>query len=49
MDRRFRWLAVALTCALAGTAHAQPLTGTLKKIKDTGIVSLGIRESSVPL
>lgn len=29
MDRRFRWLAVALTCALAGTAHAQALTGTL--------------------
>ncbi|MBN3797163.1 glutamate/aspartate ABC transporter substrate-binding protein [Burkholderia sp. Ac-20392] len=48
MDRRLRWLAVALTCALAGTAHAQALTGTLKKIKDTGVVSLGIRESSVP-
>ncbi len=48
MDRRFRWLAVALACALAGTAHAQALTGTLKKIKDTGVVSLGIRESSVP-
>ncbi|VWB17216.1 glutamate/aspartate ABC transporter substrate-binding protein [Burkholderia lata] len=48
MDRRLRWLAVALSCALAGTAHAQALTGTLKKIKDTGIVSLGIRESSVP-
>ncbi|PXX41140.1 glutamate/aspartate transport system substrate-binding protein [Burkholderia pyrrocinia] len=48
MDRRFRLLAVALSCALAGAAHAQALTGTLKKIKDTGIVSLGIRESSVP-
>ena len=48
MDRRLRWLAVALSCALAGTAHAQALTGTLKKIKDTGVVSLGIRESSVP-
>ncbi|MEK2603997.1 glutamate/aspartate ABC transporter substrate-binding protein [Burkholderia arboris] len=48
MDRRFRWLAVALSCALAGAAHAEALTGTLKKIKDTGIVSLGIRESSVP-
>ncbi|MGT0196442.1 glutamate/aspartate ABC transporter substrate-binding protein [Burkholderia pyrrocinia] len=48
MDRRFRWLAVALSCALAGAAHAQALTGTLKKIKDTGVVSLGIRESSVP-
>ncbi|MGS0891396.1 glutamate/aspartate ABC transporter substrate-binding protein [Burkholderia stagnalis] len=48
MDRRFRWLVVALSCALAGAAHAQALTGTLKKIKDTGVVSLGIRESSVP-
>ncbi|MDS0857661.1 glutamate/aspartate ABC transporter substrate-binding protein [Burkholderia pseudomultivorans] len=48
MDRRIRWLAVALSCALAGAAHAQALTGTLKKIKDTGVVSLGIRESSVP-
>ncbi|MCA8274045.1 glutamate/aspartate ABC transporter substrate-binding protein [Burkholderia sp. AU30280] len=48
MDRRLRWLAVALSCALAGSAHAQALTGTLKKIKDTGVVSLGIRESSVP-
>ncbi|WP_321804401.1 glutamate/aspartate ABC transporter substrate-binding protein [Burkholderia sp. BCC1988] len=48
MDHRFRWLAVALSCALAGAAHAQALTGTLKKIKDTGVVSLGIRESSVP-
>ncbi|WP_080416247.1 glutamate/aspartate ABC transporter substrate-binding protein [Burkholderia ubonensis] len=52
MDRRYRWLAVALSfalpCALVDAAHAQALTGTLKKIKDTGVVSLGIRESSVP-
>lgn len=48
MDRRFRWLALVLAGALAGAAHAQALTGTLKKIKDTGVVSLGIRESSVP-
>ncbi|MCM3755466.1 hypothetical protein M3665_26465, partial [Bacillus licheniformis] len=48
MDRRFRWLAVALACALAGTAHAQALTGTLKKIKDTGVIALGHRESSIP-
>ncbi|HDR8981577.1 TPA: glutamate/aspartate ABC transporter substrate-binding protein [Burkholderia vietnamiensis] len=48
MDRRFRWLALVLAGALAGVAHAQALTGTLKKIKDTGVVSLGIRESSVP-
>jgi glutamate/aspartate transport system substrate-binding protein len=48
MNRRFRCLTVVLACALAGAAHAQALTGTLKKIKDTGVVSLGIRESSVP-
>ncbi|KVN29628.1 ABC transporter [Burkholderia pyrrocinia] len=48
MDRRYRWLALAVSCALSGAVHAQALTGTLKKIKDTGVVSLGIRESSVP-
>ncbi|KVP53370.1 ABC transporter [Burkholderia ubonensis] len=41
-------LSFALPCALVDAAHAQALTGTLKKIKDTGVVSLGIRESSVP-
>lgn len=34
--------------AIAGTAHAQELTGTLKKIKDTGSITVGHRESSVP-
>ena len=32
----------------AAPALAQELTGTLKKIKDTGTVTLGHRESSVP-
>jgi glutamate/aspartate transport system substrate-binding protein len=31
-----------------GAASAQELTGTLKKIKDTGTITLGHRESSVP-
>ncbi|WP_443256052.1 amino acid ABC transporter substrate-binding protein [Xenorhabdus sp. PR6a] len=31
-----------------GAAHAQELTGTLKKIKDNGIIVVGHRESSVP-
>lgn len=31
-----------------GTAHAEELTGTLKKIKDNGIIVVGHRESSVP-
>jgi glutamate/aspartate transport system substrate-binding protein len=32
----------------AGSTLAQDLTGTLKKIKDTGTITLGHRESSVP-
>nr|WP_304952569.1 amino acid ABC transporter substrate-binding protein [Xenorhabdus sp. BG5] len=31
-----------------GVAHAEELTGTLKKIKDNGIIVVGHRESSVP-
>jgi glutamate/aspartate transport system substrate-binding protein len=34
--------------AFALTANAQELTGTLKKIKDSGTVTIGHRESSVP-
>jgi ABC-type amino acid transport substrate-binding protein len=49
MHRRLGWLVtLAALCCAGGAAHAQALTGTLKKIKDTGVVSLGIRESSVP-
>ena len=33
--------------AIAGTAQAQE-TGTLKKIKDTGTITLGVRDSSIP-
>jgi glutamate/aspartate transport system substrate-binding protein len=40
--------AVAFTLLVAGSAGAQELTGTLKKIKDSGAISLGIRETSVP-
>ena len=46
---RFCALAFALLLAvLAGRAEAQDLTGTLKKIRDTGTITLGHRESSVP-
>ena len=41
-------LLAAVVAAFAVTAHAQDLTGTLKKIKDTGAITLGIRESSIP-
>ena len=37
---------VAAVCLLANTAVAQE--GTLKKIQDTGTITIGHRESSVP-
>ena len=46
---RIRLLAAALACSLStAPAAAQELAGTLKKIKDTGTISLGHRESSIP-
>jgi glutamate/aspartate transport system substrate-binding protein len=39
---------VAATGLVASPVLAQELTGTLKKIKDTGTITLGHRESSVP-
>ncbi len=33
---------------LAAPALAQELTGTLKKIKDSGTITLGVRETSIP-
>jgi glutamate/aspartate transport system substrate-binding protein len=41
-------LTLALAGALAAPAGAQELTGTLKKIKETGAITLGHRDSSVP-
>jgi glutamate/aspartate transport system substrate-binding protein len=44
-------LAVAgagLVGSIAINANAQELTGTLKKIKDTGTITIGHRESSIP-
>jgi len=41
--------AVALiAAAFALTAQAQELTGTLKKIKETGAITIGHREASIP-
>src|SRR2546427_7608885 len=47
---RWKWmLPVVAAASLAATpALAAELTGTLKKIKDTGTITLGHRESSVP-
>ena len=37
-----------IATAIALAANAQELTGTLKKIKDSGTVTIGNRESSIP-
>lgn len=41
--------AVAITMGLAGTSSAEELSGTLKKIKDTNSITIGHRESSMPI
>ena len=41
-------LSLGVALAMPGLAVAQDLTGTLKKIKETGTISLGHRDSSVP-
>ena len=41
-------LAIAACGLLHGAASAQGLTGTLAKIKSTGAITLGYRESSIP-
>jgi glutamate/aspartate transport system substrate-binding protein len=41
-------IALLLSAALTATAAAQELTGTLKKVKETGTFTVGHRESSIP-
>jgi glutamate/aspartate transport system substrate-binding protein len=45
---RFAVALAAAAVAFAVGAEAQELTGTLKKIKDTGTITIGHRESSIP-
>lgn len=47
--KRIIFLATAISSVLLSLpATAQELTGTLKKIKDSGMITIGHRESSVP-
>jgi ABC-type amino acid transport substrate-binding protein len=48
MKRLATLTALVTGCALFATAQAQETSPTLQKIKNTGVISLGIRESSVP-
>src|SRR6202158_163659 len=46
---RLRMIGLALAAALAaGQASAEELTGTLRKIKETGTITIGYRDSSIP-
>ena len=48
MRRLTTILFVATATLSAGQLAAQELSGTLKKIKETGSITLGHRESSIP-
>ncbi|MFP1761411.1 glutamate/aspartate ABC transporter substrate-binding protein [Lonsdalea quercina] len=49
MQLRKLALSLLLASTAAGSlAHAEELTGTLKKVKDNGVIVIGHRESSVP-
>ncbi|MDJ0950677.1 MAG: amino acid ABC transporter substrate-binding protein [Alphaproteobacteria bacterium] len=41
-------VAAIAACVFAASASAEELTGTLKKIKDSGTITLGFREASPP-
>ncbi|SEA26354.1 transporter substrate-binding domain-containing protein [Paraburkholderia sartisoli] len=45
---RFRLIACVAAATFACGAHADELTGTLKKIHDDGAITLGVREASIP-
>src|ERR1700745_1721207 len=47
--KHLRMMGLGLAAALcAGQVHAEELTGTLKNIKETGAITLGFRDSSIP-
>jgi glutamate/aspartate transport system substrate-binding protein len=44
-----RMIGLALAAAFcAAQANAEELTGTLKKVKETGVITIGYRDSSIP-
>jgi len=47
--KHLRMIGLALVAAFcAGQANAEELEGTLKKIKETGAITIGFRDSSIP-
>ena len=48
LHRKLGMLLAFVACAYPGAGIAQELTGALKRIKENGEITLGVRESSVP-
>ncbi|MDD2051576.1 transporter substrate-binding domain-containing protein [Pseudomonas putida] len=49
LDHTKKLLALLVAgCLSTGAVHAEELTGTLKKIKETGTVAIGYRDASLP-
>src|SRR3979411_596033 len=47
--KHLRMIGLALAAAFcAGQANAEELEGTLKKVKETGAITIGFRDSSIP-
>ncbi len=47
--KRLHMFGLALAAVLlSGKGHAEELTGTLKKVKETGVITIGYRDSSIP-
>jgi glutamate/aspartate transport system substrate-binding protein len=44
----YRWIACLVILASAFAAQAVDLTGTLKKVNDSGTITLGVRDASIP-
>jgi len=47
--KRLHMFGLALAAVfLSAKGHAEELTGTLKKVKETGVITIGYRDSSIP-
>ena len=47
--KRLRMMGLALAAAFyAAQANAEEFSGTLRKIKETGVITIGFRNSSIP-
>ena len=47
--KRLHMFGLALAAVLlSGKCYAEELTGTLKKVKETGVITIGYRDSSIP-